>query len=87
MKKQYLMNSGWRFMKEVRSQTAGGDDDFNMFTGYTKTGTMVGPGSDGCSDRSWQCVDLPHDWVVAEDYDKDGVQGFKPRGAGWYRLL
>ncbi len=85
MKKLYLMNTGWRFSKEVRNGAAGGDDDFNMFTGYTKTGTMVGPGSDGCSDRSWQEVNLPHDWVVAEDYDKDGVQGFKPRGAGWYR--
>lgn len=85
MKKLYSMNAGWRFCKETQKNGNGGDDDFNMFSGYTKTGTMLGQGSDGCSDRSWAEVDLPHDWVVAEEYDPNGVQGYKPRGTGWYR--
>ncbi len=86
MRTVYSMNNGWKFRKAGQvTFDMGGDNDFDMFSGYTKTGAMVGPASDSFSDSDWQKVDLPHDWAVAEPFVKDGVQGAKPRGAAWYR--
>ncbi|MCP4048457.1 MAG: DUF4982 domain-containing protein [Gammaproteobacteria bacterium] len=40
-------------------------------------------------DSGWRQLDLPHDWSIEGDYDKDnpaGVAGgFLPTGMGWYR--
>src|SRR3984957_10975681 len=40
-------------------------------------------------DRSWQSVDLPHDWSITGPYSKDepcgGSGGYLPTGLGWYR--
>jgi len=86
MKTVYSMNAGWKFRKAEQIQfEAGGDNDFDMFSGYTKTGAMTGPASDSFSDADWAEVSLPHDWLVGEPFCEDGVQGFKPRGAAWYR--
>ncbi len=86
MRTVYSMNGGWKFRKaeQVRFDMDG-DNDFDMFSGYTKTGAMVGPASDSFSDRDWLNVDLPHDWAVMEPFVEGGVQGAKPRGAAWYR--
>ena len=86
MKTVYSMNADWKFRKaeQIRFE-AGGDNDFDMFSGYTKTGAMIGPASDSFSDADWDEVSLPHDWAVAEPFCEDGVQGFKPKGAAWYR--
>ena len=36
----------------------------------------------------WKPVDLPHDWLVEQPYDKAAYPagGFKKRGTGWYHL-
>jgi len=86
MKSVYSMNAGWKFRKASDIEfSMGGDNDFDMFSGYTKTGAMVGPASDSFYDGDWQAVTLPHDWAVDEPFIEDGAQGGKPRGAAWYR--
>ena len=39
--------------------------------------------------RSWRSVDLPHDWSIESEPDKDNPGGagggFFPAGIGWYR--
>ncbi|MBQ2955973.1 MAG: hypothetical protein IJE08_05880 [Clostridia bacterium] len=86
MRMVYSMNPGWKFRKagEIHFDL-GGDNDFDMFSGYTKTGAMVGPASDSFSDADWDEVCLPHDWAVSEPFVENGAQGGKPRGAAWYR--
>src|SRR2546421_3348762 len=40
-------------------------------------------------DSGWRKVDLPHDWSIEGDFDRDapagGAGGFLPTGVGWYR--
>ncbi len=39
------------------------------------------------NDRSWQAVELPHDWAVDQPISEGHPRynGFYPRGIGWYR--
>jgi len=40
-------------------------------------------------DKQWRTLDLPHDWSIEGEYNKDnpaGIRGgFLPTGTGWYR--
>lgn len=40
-------------------------------------------------DKSWQLVDVPHDWAISGPFDEKaasrGEGGFLPTGVGWYR--
>jgi beta-galactosidase len=40
-------------------------------------------------DRSWQIVDVPHDWSIEGPFDRNaragGAGGFLPTGVAWYR--
>lgn len=40
-------------------------------------------------DASWRTLNLPHDWSIEGEYDKDnpmaGQSGYLPAGFGWYR--
>lgn len=85
MKRIYSMNAGWKFRRETSSAGFSGTDDFDMFSGYTKTGALQGPGSDSFCDADWKEVRLPHDALTEESFDPKGAQGFKPREAVWYR--
>lgn len=48
--------------------------------------TALAPGYD---DSSWRIVDLPHDWSVEGDFDRNAPAGndggYLPTGIGWYR--
>lgn len=37
--------------------------------------------------ESWQAIDVPHDWLMHQEYDEtaDFSGGYKLRGTGWYR--
>ncbi|MBF0198239.1 MAG: DUF4982 domain-containing protein [Planctomycetes bacterium] len=41
------------------------------------------------NDESWRTLDLPHDWSIEGEYDKDHPMGdrcgYLPAGIGWYR--
>ena len=52
-----------------------------------KAGHVWGAAARGYDDKNWQGVNLPHDWVVEQPFDKNAVkqQGYRPRGIGWYR--
>ncbi len=60
MKQIYSMNADWKFRVGDDAPSAAGGD-FDMFSGYTKTGALTGPGSDGYCDADWATVQLPHD--------------------------
>jgi len=50
-------------------------------------GDPAGAEQAGFDDRSWQTVELPHDWVVDQPINEANPRynGFYPRGIGWYR--
>lgn len=86
MKQIFSMNDDWKFRvgDDASASTYGGD--FDMFSGYTKTGALTGPGSDGYCDADWETVQLPHDALPALPFvAHGGAQGSKPRTAVWYR--
>ena len=86
MRKTYSMNQDWKFRVGDDLPGAAGAGDFDMFSGYTKTGALTGPGSDGYCDADWTVVQLPHDALPALPFAQQGAaQGFKPRTAVWYR--
>ena len=86
MKTVYSMNDGWKFKKAAEIHfDMGGDNDFDMFSGYTKTGAMVGPASDSFYDGDWQTLSLPHDWAVTSRLLKAARRAANPaarRGTG-----
>lgn len=85
MKQIYSMNADWKFRVGDDAPSAAGGD-FDMFSGYTKTGALTGPGSDGYCDADWATVQLPHDALTGLPFvQRGGAQGFKPRTAVWYR--
>ena len=91
-----LLDFGWRFHLGSAGDMA---KDFGFGGGQTfaKAGEGPGPIRPPFNDASWREVNLPHDWVVEEDFvhDDDGLyvqHGSKPTGrkfpdnaVGWYR--
>ncbi len=87
------MDFGWKFH-------LGHPYDSEKDFGYQDDGSKAG-GADGPMDPNfkaddWQTVDLPHDWVVALEMDKDAevTHAFKKIGfkypensVGWYRKV
>lgn len=86
MQKQiFSLDQDWKFQRHADLKLDLGANEFDMFSGYTKTGAAPGPAGECYCDSSWPTVQLPHDWLVAEEFTRDGCQGYKPRGAAWYR--
>lgn len=52
----------------------------------TADSTAASPSFD---DSGWRSIDLPHDWSVEHDFDRDCPSGndggYLPTGSGWYR--
>lgn len=58
--------------------------------GYKFLLSDLGGGEDpDLDDSSWRTLNLPHDWSIEGEYDKNapcgGCGGFLPTGIGWYR--
>lgn len=85
--KKFLFNEGWKFKKEAKIFQKTAEDYFDSYRSNTKTGLMTGPKSMSFYDGEWETVNLPHDWVIAENpSDKNhSSQGYRPQGAVWYR--
>src|SRR5579885_1953625 len=91
-----LLDFGWRFHL---GNAADMTKDFGFGGGQTfaKAGTGPGPIQPNFNDSAWRKINVPHDWVVEEDFvhDPDGLftqHGSKPTGRkypdhaiGWYR--
>jgi beta-galactosidase len=79
------LDRGWLFHE--------GDIPFPPILGHqmsynnAKAGSSWGAASPGFDDSTWQPVDLPHDWAVAQPFDQKAniSQGYRERGTGWYR--
>jgi beta-galactosidase len=52
-----------------------------------KAGNAGGAAATVFDDSGWRHLDLPHDWAVEGPFDPQAniAQGYRPRGAGWYR--
>ena len=54
-------------------------------------GDPAGAQAPGYDDSAWQAVDLPHDWSIHLDFDRNAASGrpgaYLPAGIGWYRRV
>ncbi|MDD4796220.1 MAG: glycoside hydrolase family 2 TIM barrel-domain containing protein [Eubacteriales bacterium] len=52
-------------------------------------GDCAGAQNAGYPDNDWRCLDVPHDWSIEGEFDKDHPSGgdgaYLPAGTGWYR--
>ena len=76
----------WRFMPDLPplcDDCHGNTDVYSV----TRTGKRCRYAVSGFDDSGWRKVHLPHDWLVGQDFDTDGLnsQGFFRRGYAWYR--
>ena len=60
------------------------DNDWRFHLGYVENGQDI-----GLNDTSWRLLDLPHDWSIEGEFNKDNPAGVGggalPGGIGWYR--
>ncbi len=96
LRERKLLDFGWRFHL---GNAADLTKDFGFGSGqmFAKAGEAVGAVKPNFDDSYWREVNLPHDWVVEEDFvhDDDSLHishGSKPVGRkypehaiGWYR--
>lgn len=79
-------DKGWHFMPDLPplcDEYHGNTDVYSV----TRTGKRCRYAISGFDDRQWRDVRLPHDWLVGQDFDINGLnaQGFFRRGYAWYR--
>src|SRR5438874_11966526 len=91
-----LLDFGWRFSHGNAADVTM-DFGFGSNQPFAKAGAGDGPAGPSFNDAAWRKVDLPHDWVVEQDFVHldDGIyvqHGSKPTGRlfpenciGWYR--
>lgn len=61
--------------------------DFNLGWKFTLE-EFESPHLSSCDDSTWRNINLPHDWSVEMDFDKEkgeGCTGYLLGGIGWYR--
>jgi len=87
------MDFGWKFHL---GHPYDAERDFGYRENSSKTGGADGPADPNFKDDDWQTVDIPHDWAVALEVDKeaDAMHSFKKIGhkypensVGWYRKV
>jgi beta-galactosidase len=95
VREKLSMDFDWRFVLGHASDI---DKDFDYWggdpAGNAKTGDPAGPANPGFSDKDWQIIDIPHDWVVGLDYNQSAEERhaykeigrrFPQNSIGWYR--
>ena len=85
------MDFGWKFQL---GHLCDSEKDFGYVENRSKTSRPDGPGNPEFDANAWPSVDLPHDWAVALDVNKDAdlLHAYKTIGRkypenciGWYR--
>jgi len=85
------MDFGWKFQL---GHLCDSEKDFGYVENRSKTSRPDGPGNPEFDANGWPSVDLPHDWAVALDVNKDAdlLHSYKTIGRkypenciGWYR--
>lgn len=92
-REQLSLDENWRFhLGDIVPDSFPGGQGVNLYgpdiTYHgAKAGCAWGAAARGYDDKSWQQVNLPHDWVVEQPFDEKAFkqQGYRPRGIGWYR--
>ncbi|HEY3243898.1 MAG TPA: hypothetical protein VGM03_11155 [Phycisphaerae bacterium] len=91
-----LLDFGWRFHLGDAADPER-DFDFGRDAPFAKAGGWGGAAAADFDDSDWRLIDLPHDWVVEQDFvpggdDDHRDHGFRPVGRnypasaiGWYR--
>ncbi len=87
------LDQGWRFhLGDIPISSFPGGQGISIYGpdithSGGKTGYTWGAAARGYNDKTWREVDLPHDWVVEQPFDKSALraQGYRQRGIGWYR--
>ena len=91
-----LMDRGWKFSLGS-SSSADKDFGYGAEALFAKAGEAYGAVAPGFDDSGWRQLDLPHDWMVEQDFVKSKnpnvlSHGYKPAGReypentiGWYR--
>lgn len=85
MREIFNMDYDWKFHK--------GDvvvpitNAHNQIYAISKASGAIGPPRQGFNDTEWETVNLPHDWAVENELDKEmrANHGYKDTGIGWYR--
>jgi beta-galactosidase len=93
LRKTFSLDEGWRFhLGDVPVDSFEGGQGVTLYSpdityNGAKTGEVWGAAARGYDDKSWQLVNLPHDWVVEQPFDQKALkaQGYRPRGIAWYR--
>ena len=79
------LDKGWSFhLGDVKPKI--GVDHGSIYN-TSKAGSAKGVPQSDFDARSWEIVDLPHDWSIKRKFDKSGSPslGYKPKGKAWYR--
>jgi beta-galactosidase len=87
------MNKEWKFISDIKlprdKQTIPNPYDVEDKDVYnnTKAGGKQGVPQADFDTRSWEKVNLPHDFLIGEPFDPSlpSAWGYKPRGTAWYR--
>lgn len=85
MREKLRIDQGWKFlMDDPKVQEPFGHQDVYM---ASKTERGRGLAARDYYDANWESVTLPHDYVIAGDYDKQthGCHGYLTRENAWYR--
>jgi len=88
MKRQrFSLDKGWRFSKGDFTILPK-DLSHNSVYGFAKAGGASGVAAQNYADQDWEEINLPHDWQVSEDFDKEASpnHNYKKGGIGWYRI-
>lgn len=83
---RYNMDRFWKFYKgecSIYPEQLTHDAVY----GFAKTGGVGGVAADGFDDSTWETLDLPHDWMHAEEFDLSAAadHGYRKGSQGWYR--
>jgi beta-galactosidase len=87
------LDQGWRFhLGDIPLNSFPGGEGILLYGADithsgAKAGHTWGAAARGFDDSGWRQVDLPHDWVVEQPFDRNAekAQGYRPRGIAWYR--
>lgn len=79
------LDKDWRFHLgeiPIKSELSHG-----YIYGTAKSGSCKGPMQSDYNTKAWEKINLPHDFSVMQNFDKNGAAswGYKPKGRAWYR--
>jgi len=85
MSKQYKMDFGWKFHLGEISDISNNSHSYVYM--QSKSGAIKGVAGREYDDRNWREVDLPHDYMVENEFGEENLlsSGYKKAENAWYR--